>query len=319
MSLAPAELDRLRGRINARLGEIYPQGPGLLKEPVHYALAGKGKRLRPILTLLASQSLGGTVEGALHAAVAVEMLHNFTLVHDDIMDRDGVRHGQASVHARWDDGVALLTGDAMLVLAMTELRLSPAHGDALMSSFTQGALAVCEGQALDKEYEDRPQVALDDYLRMIDLKTGYMLGMASELGAIAAGADIEQSNNLRRFGQLLGRAFQVQDDLLEIFSDTQTMGKSLGSDILSEKKTYLMVIALEKFPDKVRQAIEAARTDMAAALEDLRRLYDDEGIRDRAEKSIVSMIAEAKGHLETAGPESQVLADFADLVLERDR
>lgn len=319
MNLAPAELDRLRGQINDRLGEVYPQGPGLLKEPVHYALAGKGKRLRPILTLLASQCLGGTVEGALHAAVAVEMLHNFTLVHDDIMDRDGMRHGQASVHARWDDGVALLAGDAMLVLAIAELRLSPAHGDALMSSFTRGALAVCEGQALDKEYEDRPMVSLDDYLRMIDLKTGHMLGMASELGAIAAGANEEHINNLRRFGKLLGRAFQVQDDLLEIFSDARTMGKSLGSDILSEKKTYLMVMALEAFPDRVRQATEAARTDMAAGLEALRRLIDQEGIRSQAEESIVSMVTQAKRHLESVGPGKLVLADFADMVLERDR
>ena len=319
MNSAPRSFDDLRDRINTRLGELYPQGPRLLVEPVHYALGGAGKRLRPILTLLAGQVCGGKEEEALHAAVAVELLHNFTLVHDDIMDQDHTRHGQASVHAKWDDAVALLAGDALLVLALAELHRSPSNVDALLRSFTHGVLAVCEGQALDLEFETSSRVSLEDYLRMVDLKTGYMLGLATELGALAAGADRAAVDSMKRFGALLGRAFQIQDDLLEIYSDAGTMGKSLGSDILAEKKTYLMVIALDQFPAEVHQAVGAARKDMKAGLHELRNLFEQRGIRRKAEESVRQTVKHAKGHLAALGPGSQVLADFAEMVLLRDR
>ncbi|MEE9163034.1 MAG: polyprenyl synthetase family protein [Candidatus Neomarinimicrobiota bacterium] len=319
MSLTPERLEDLRGRINARLGGLYTEGPSLLVEPVRYALAGAGKRLRPILTLLTAEACGGGEEAALPAAVSVELLHNFTLVHDDIMDRDHTRHGQASVHTKWDDGVALLAGDAMLVLALAELHKSPRHVEALASSFTAGALAVCEGQALDKEFESHPQVSLDEYNHMIDLKTGSMLGLATEMGAIAAGADPERVEQAKKFGQLLGRAFQIQDDLLEIYSDTDKMGKSLGSDILAEKKTYLMVLALDQFPDELAGAVERARTDLETGLQALRGIFERNGLKLRAEETVQSTISQARERLKSLGPGSQVLADFADLVLARDR
>lgn len=317
MNLFPEYLEALRGKINGRLEEVYPQGPPLLAEPVHYALSGRGKRLRPILTLLTSQACGGQEADALHAAVAVELLHNFTLVHDDIMDRDHTRHGQAAVHAKWDDGVGVLAGDAMFVIALMELRLSPGRVDELTTAFAKGALAVCEGQALDKEYESQEVVSVDEYLRMIDLKTGYMLGMAAELGALCAGVGEEQIEGVRRYGCLLGRAFQVQDDLLEIFSDAGTMGKSLGSDIVAEKKTYLMIVALERVPAQVRRAIQEARTNLEAGLTAMREILEAEGIRQEAEESIRANIDEAKAHL-TSLKEGQILEAFADVILGRE-
>ena len=319
MTLTPAYLDTLRRQINDRLGKLYPQGPRLLAEPVHYALAGKGKRLRPILTLLANQACGGTGAEALHAAVAVEVLHNFTLVHDDIMDQDHTRHGQATVHARWDDGVGVLAGDAMFILALTELRHSSGNVEALTTAFADGALAVCEGQALDKEFEARPQVTLEEYLQMIDLKTGYMLGLAAELGAICASGGGELIAGVRRFGCLLGRAFQVQDDLLEIFSDAGTMGKSLGSDILAEKKTYLMIAALDRVPHRVRQAVETARTDLEAGLAAMRRILEAQGIRQQAEETIRRSIEEARAQLEPLGRNGQILEAFAEMILRRQK
>ncbi|MFB0515513.1 MAG: polyprenyl synthetase family protein [Candidatus Neomarinimicrobiota bacterium] len=319
MTLSSANLDALRRQINGRLGEIYPQGPRLLAEPVQYVLAGKGKRLRPLLTLLTSRACGGREEDALHAAVAVEILHNFTLVHDDIMDQDHTRHGQATVHAKWDDGVGVLTGDALFIIALAELRHSPDNIEALTTAFARGALAVCEGQALDKEFETRSKVTLEEYLQMVDLKTGYMLGLAAELGAICASAREEQIDGLRRYGCLLGRAFQVQDDLLEIFSDAGTMGKSLGSDILAEKKTYLMIAALNSVPDQVHQAVEMARGDLRRGLAAIRRIMEAQGIRHQAEETIRRSIKQAKEQLEILDGGRGILQAFADMILRRDR
>ena len=317
MTLTPGDLDTLRKRINDRLGEIYPEGPTMLAEPVHYALAGKGKRLRPILTLLTCRACGGRESDALHAAVAVEILHNFTLVHDDIMDQDHTRHGQETVHTRWDDSVGILTGDALFILALAELRLSPGNMEALTSAFAKGALAVCEGQALDKEFEARSRVTLDEYLQMIDLKTGYMLGLAAELGAACTSANQEQIEGVRRFGSLLGRAFQVQDDLLEIFSDTGTMGKSLGSDLLAEKKTYLMIAALDRAPDQVRQAVDTARGDLESGLAALRKVLLTTGVKEEAEATVNNTIDQALAELLPLGGNADPLREFAHLVLNR--
>ncbi len=319
MTLAPGDLNTLRKRINNRLGEIYPRGPRLLAEPVHYALAGKGKRLRPTLTLLTCRACGGREADALHAAVAVEVLHNFTLVHDDIIDQDHTRHGQATVHTKWDDSVGVLAGDALFILALAELRRSPVNVEALTSAFAKGALAVCEGQALDKEFEARSRVTLDEYLQMIDLKTGYMLGLAAELGAICASATREQIEGVRRFGSLLGRAFQVQDDLLEIFSDAGIMGKSLGSDLLAEKKTYLMIAALERAPDQVRQAVDTARGDLEEGLATLREILLTTGVREEAETTVCQTVDRAMTEILPLGRNADSLREFAHLVLNREK
>ena len=280
-------------------------------------LLGGRERLRPILTLLSARACGGKEEDALPPAAAVEILHNFTLVHDDIMDRDDTRHGQPALHVKWDQSVAILAGDAMFALALAELHRSPRNLEALYTAFQQGVLAVCEGQALDKEFESRTEVTLDEYLHMVDLKTGYLLGLAAELGAIIASASQDQVTGVRRYGRLLGRAFQVQDDLLEIFSDAGTMGKSLGSDILAEKKTYLLILAQARAPDQVRQAVAVIGSDLEGGLAAVREVIIAQGLREEAEDTVHRTIQQALEELGPLGEDDQLLLEFARLILER--
>ena len=235
-----------RDEINRGLSDIYPYGPDSLTKPVAYVLQGGGKRLRPLLTIFSAEACGGIKKDVFSAALAVEVLHNFTLVHDGIMDQDSIRHGQHTVHHKWDDGVAILTGDAMLSLALGLLNQTPAVSHLQMKIFIDGLLAVCEGQALDKEFETQSSVSLDEYIQMIDLKTGHLIGLAAELGAISTGVESHICEKVRDYGRLVGRAFQIQDDYLEIFSNSSNMGKSLESDIVLGKKTFLMIKALEK-------------------------------------------------------------------------
>lgn len=317
MTISPEYLSTLRKRIDRRLVEVYPHGPRLLAEPINYVLTGGGKRLRPILTMITAEALGTRDDRALHAAVAVEILHNFTLVHDDVMDQDRTRHGQPTVHTRWDEGVAILTGDAMFINALGELQRSSVAVAAMSQAFTKGALAVCEGQALDKEFESRSDVSLEEYRAMIDLKTGYMLGLAAELGALAAGSEPAQVDSVRRFGQLLGRAFQIQDDMLELFSDSGTMGKSLGSDLLSDKKTYLVVAALDVAREEVQGALELAKGDLEAGMDVLRDLLQQNGIQAQAEGVVKDTIAQALDELNILGERKQSLVAFSQLVLNR--
>ena len=317
--LTSDDIAALRNRINSRLEALYSSGLESLATPVRYVLAGKGKRLRPILTLLTARSCGGNESHAIHAAVAVECLHNFTLVHDDIMDRDDTRHGQPAVHRQWDERVAILTGDALFTLALTELGLSPGNRIEMTKAFAQGALAVCEGQAMDMDFESRTDVGLDEYLEMIDLKTGYMLGLSAELGAIAADAPLERIEGVRRFGQFLGRAFQIQDDLLEVFSDVQTMGKSLGSDLLAKKQTFLIIAAREQAPGRLDAALYTAKHDLREGLQQLRELLVDSGIRSDAETLVDRTIAQAKTELAPLGEQSGILEAFGEFVLNRER
>ena len=317
MTAALADIDTLREQINERMAAIYPAGPKLLTGPVAYVAAGQGKRLRPLLTLLAARACGGTSEVALPAAVAVELLHNFTLVHDDIMDQDQTRHNQPAVHARWDQSVAILAGDVLFVLALQELRRSRINVEAMSTAFAAGALAVCEGQALDLAFEERSDVSLDDYLAMVDLKTGYMLGLAAQMGALAADAEEPIIASTRRFGRLLGRAFQIQDDLLEIFSDEGTMGKSLGSDLAAGKQTYLMIAAKEREPRVTQQALAAAGDNLDRGMGLLREVLESTGVRAEAEEVIRQTIAEALAALSPLGAAQTKLASFAELVLNR--
>lgn len=250
-------------------------------------------------------------------ALAVEILHNFTLVHDDIMDRDLIRHGQETVHHKWDDGVAILTGDAMLSLALSLINQSPSERNKLMEIFIEGLLAVCEGQALDKEFETLPSVSIEDYIRMIDLKTGYMIGLAAEIGATSAGADGMVAKAMRDYGRLLGRAFQIQDDYMEIFSDSNNMGKSLESDIILGKKTFLMIHALEKNSEMIKTAIDTAQKDFKKGMEEIRECMQITGIQDAAQKEINRIIQIADSKLSELNIKKENLLYFSDLIRKR--
>ena len=311
------QISAYRDEINSQLLSVYNTGPESLVNPINYVLSGKGKRLRPILTLFTAESFGGTKSESMPAALAVEILHNFTLVHDDIMDEDNIRHGKPTVHRKWDVGTAILSGDAMLSLALKMIQKSPQFNEKLMTSFIDGLQAVCEGQAFDKEFETREIVTLDEYIHMIDLKTGYLIGLSAELGAISVGVNDDDVIKVREYGRLIGRAFQIQDDLLEIYSDSNNMGKSLESDLLLGKKTYLMIQAKESVPTELNSALELAQENFTAGLEKVRILLIDSGIRQKAEEKIKSTIKEADLLLNGLNIETDKLSFFSNLITTR--
>jgi len=240
-------LDKFRNAVEAKLSTIAKSNkPNSLYEPVRYAVEGGGKRLRPIIVLASCEAMGGNPEDALDAAVAVELLHTFTLVHDDIMDADTWRRGRETVHKKWNSSSAILSGDALLVLAYQSLMRTKTDDIRTLSElFNDGALGVCEGQALDIELENKDEVSNSEYLNMIEKKTGMMISMAAAIGALIGGGSYDDLINFKSFGLALGKAFQLQDDFLEITSSKSVMGKSLGSDLTKGKKTFLLINAMK--------------------------------------------------------------------------
>lgn len=232
--------------INKRLLQVLePKSPGILYDPIQYVLESGGKRIRPILLILSCEAVGGNVEECLDAAVAVELLHNFTLVHDDIMDQDDMRRGRPTVHKKWDTDIALLAGDGLVALAyqcLLQTKSSRIHQIATI--FTNGIVELCEGQALDREFETRNDVRLNDYINMIEKKTAKLLKVSAKIGALIGEGEKSEVELLGEFGHNLGLAFQIQDDLLDITSDENTLGKTFGSDVMRRKQTYLLIHAL---------------------------------------------------------------------------
>ena len=306
-----------RKEIDEKLAGVYSEGPKSLLEPIQYVLKGGGKRLRPILTIFSAISCGGCKSDVFPAALAIEILHNFTLVHDDIMDQDSIRHGQKTVHKKWDDGVAILTGDAMLSLALRFLNETQVESHRQMKIFIDGLLAVCEGQALDKEFETQSSVLLDDYIKMIDLKTGHLIGLAAELGAVSSGMDSGICEKVRDYGRLIGRAFQIQDDYLEIFSNSFNMGKSLESDIVLGKKTYLMIQALEKDADRVNLLLELARDNFDKGIASIRLYLENEGIKKNAQEEINNILKLADEKLNDLPIDKGKLLYFSEIIKKR--
>jgi geranylgeranyl diphosphate synthase type II len=210
-------------------------------------LEGGGKRIRSTLVMLACEAVGGRPRAALDAGAAVEIMHNFTLVHDDVMDHAATRRGKPTVHERWDLNTALLVGDVLLGIAYrTLLRTRTRNMETVATLFTSGVVEVCEGQALDLEFEKRLDVTVAEYFRMIEKKTGRLITLAAELGAVIGGARPRQRAALRRFGHHLGRAFQMQDDLLDVIAEEDELGKAIGGDIAEGKRTFLLLTAAER-------------------------------------------------------------------------
>jgi geranylgeranyl diphosphate synthase type II len=221
--------------------------PKVLYDPVQYVLEGGGKRVRPTLLLLVSEAYGRSADSALPAALAVEVFHNFTLVHDDIMDEADERRGRSTVHVKWDVGTAILTGDLLMGLSYELLgAVEDVPDDALYEVYHPMVEKLCSGQALDASFEDRDDVSVDAYLDMIDGKTAALLSACFELGAVVGGAPGEHRDQLRTAGRLVGRAFQIQDDLLDLTADGDDWGKAVGGDLVTGKKTYLTLRALER-------------------------------------------------------------------------
>lgn len=220
--------------------------PAGLYEPVNYIMSLGGKRIRPVMLLLANRLYKGNLQQALPAAYAIELFHNFTLVHDDIMDEAPLRRGKATVHTRYGNNTAILSGDVMMIYVYQYLnQLSPNSIAEVLALFNRAAIEVCEGQQYDMEFETRQQVTVDEYLKMISGKTAVLLAASLQLGALVAGASREEQEKLFQLGINLGLAFQIQDDYLDSFGDPEKFGKTVGGDIKQNKKTYLLIRALE--------------------------------------------------------------------------
>ena len=233
------------------------------------------------------------------------------------MDNDSTRHGKPTVHQKWDDGTAILTGDAMLSLALMTLQKCHRNNQKILKVFTDGLLAVCEGQAIDKEFETQKHVSVDDYIKMIDLKTGYLIGMAAELGALSITENEEYCIALREYGYIIGRSFQIQDDLLELYSDAKQMGKSLDSDYLLGKKTYPLLKIKEKYNQELASAIKVAGNNVKLGKELICGILEKTGIKTEIQKLIQKMILEANQLLIDNGLFTSQIEKFSALIKNR--
>jgi geranylgeranyl diphosphate synthase type II len=282
-------LRQLVEKINKALAETtYGDHPEELYEPIRYMMALGGKRLRPLLTLLGYSLWQENAEAALRPALAVEVFHNFTLMHDDIMDQAPLRRGQASVHEKWNGNTAILSGDVMLIKAYDLLLESPPQLlKTVLQKFNRCAAEVCEGQQLDMNFENRQHVNQEEYLHMIKLKTAVLLGFGLELGAVLAGAPEVACEQLYQFGVNMGIGFQLQDDLLDVYADQNKFGKQVGGDILSNKKTFLLINALDKAKgdeaDRLQAWLEQKNYDPREKVSAVTDIYDQLGIRELTE------------------------------------
>lgn len=303
----------------------FPAQPASLYEPAQYILELGGKRIRPVLCLLANELFGDLSKDAFHAAIAVELFHNFTLLHDDIMDKAPLRRGKATAHTKFSEPAALLAGDTMLVYAYEQLnKIQPAYLPRILSVFNRTAIEVCEGQQLDMDYECMPleSVKMDEYLEMIGLKTSVLLAASLQMGGILGGGSEGNLDHLYAFGKNLGLAFQIQDDLLDAFGDPLKFGKQPGGDILVNKKTFLLLKAFELADRSCRERLLHVMKDnpadkVARVLDIYRECKVDAWAREEKER----FAARARYHLEEVAVLSarkKPLQALADTLLHRE-
>lgn len=257
----------------------FPEEPEQLYKPILYSMSGGGKRIRPTLLMLACEAFGGDVQQALPAAAAVEMFHNFTLLHDDIMDNAEVRRGKPSVYASWGNNVAILSGDAMMICSYRLLSKVPSEKLAsVMEIFTTTALQVCEGQQYDMDFESRQKVSVVEYMNMIELKTSVLLAGAAAIGAVLGNASEEDCRQIYRYALELGLAFQLQDDLLDSYGTQEELGKRIGGDILEGKKTCLMLNAMSRATEEDREVLRSTHLDKSLSEDEkiarVKAIYD---------------------------------------------
>lgn len=283
--------------IETRLKECAsPKDPDSLYLPIRYTLEGGGKRLRPVLLLAACEAVGGNPESALNQAVAIEMFHNFTLLHDDLMDHADMRRGRATVHRRFDERQAILSGDTMLTLA-TQLLATDCPAPLLapaLSIFNSTAIEIYEGQQYDLDFESRDDVTVDEYLVMIRLKTSVLLGAACALGALMGGADRQLLKAFYRYGERLGLAFQLQDDLLDTYGDPIVFGKEIGGDIINDKKTWLRITAMAEDRSGVIEKETTSPSPAPVKIARVKEVYDSLDLARRCDDLIDRYIGEAE-------------------------
>ena len=295
--------EELLKKVNEALdGLVYDRKPFSLYEPIQYVLAIGGKRVRPVLMMLAYNLYKDDPLRIMTQAIGLETYHNFTLLHDDLMDQADMRRGHETVHKRWNPNQAILSGDTMLLQAFE--RIEACEVDKVkdvFATFLQTTYEIGEGQQLDVEFETRNDVREEEYIEMIRLKTSVLLACAVKIGAILAGASKEDQENLYKFGEQIGLAFQLQDDLLDVYGDPKVFGKNIGGDITSNKKTYMLINAVNRANDAQRQElmgwIEAKDFDREEKVKAVTRLYDEIGIRQLCEQKMETYYEQAQQYL----------------------
>jgi len=291
-------MDRLKAlqtqlidHLAAEAKSIGETGPVNLYQPIEYTLNMGGKRLRPVMVLLASELFGGNPKEVMNAALAVEIFHNFTLLHDDIMDNADMRRNKPSVHKKYNENIAILSGDAMSIMAYRYLLKTKAEKlNEIISLFTETAIEVCEGQQYDMDFENRLDVTVDEYLEMIRLKTAVLLACSFKMGALSANASGSDAENIYQFGINLGLAFQLQDDLLDCYADQDKFGKRIGGDIIANKKTFLLINAIEladgKLKPELMDWLQRDTFDEQEKIAAVKAIYQATGVREICEKAI---------------------------------
>ena len=301
----------------------FPVQPSSLYEPADYFLSLGGKRIRPVLCLMGNELFGPIEEDAWHLATAIELFHNFTLIHDDIMDKAPLRRGMTTVHEKYGSSTAILAGDVMMVVGYEYVsKIGSPHIRHILQLYNQTAVHVCEGQQLDMDYETRDQVSMDEYLHMIGLKTSVLLAASLQIGAILGGAGLGNQDKIYQFGKNLGLAFQIQDDYLDCYGDAAKFGKKVGGDIVAGKKTFLLIKTLELATSAQRQRIkELESAPPAQKIAGMLQLFHDCGVdawvqelkekyRQAAYQSLEDIAVLAK--------RKESLSQLADFLLQRE-
>ena len=318
--------DELLEMVNHFLANLpYDRKPSSLYEPIRYVLSMGGKRIRPTLMLMAYNLYKENPENILMNAIALETYHNYTLLHDDLMDNADVRRGHQTVHKKWDANTAILSGDSMLVLAYERMAQCDAqHLQDVLRLFTTTALEIGEGQQYDMEFETRDDVTEEEYIEMIRLKTSVLLACALKIGAILGDASAEDADNLYKFGEQIGLAFQLQDDYLDVYGDPKVFGKEIGGDITSNKKTYMLINAFNRANDEQRAELQkwvsAKVFDRKEKVAAVTRLYNEIGIDKMALDKIAYYFEQSKKYLDAVNvpvERKEELAKYAQRMMKR--
>ena len=314
--------------VNDYLAQLpYERKPKSLYEPVEYVLSIGGKRIRPVLALMGYNLWKEDPERILMPAVGIETYHNYTLLHDDLMDQADMRRGHETVHRRWDANKAILSGDSMLVLAYQRMQQVPADKmPAVLDLFTVTALEIGEGQEYDMDFETRNDVTEDEYIEMIRLKTSVLLACALKMGALLADAPQEDADRMYRLGEQIGLAFQLQDDLLDVYGDPAVFGKAIGGDITSNKKTYMLINAFNRANTKQRAElkrwVDAKTFNREVKVAEVTRLYDEIGIRQLCEEKInyyFELASKTLSEVNVSEARKTELRAYMDELLHRDK
>lgn len=318
--------EELLKKVNEALEALtYDRQPASLYEPIRYVLSLGGKRIRPVLMLMAYNLYREDPERIMEQAIGLETYHNFTLLHDDVMDNADMRRGHETVHKKWNANQAILSGDTMLLQAFQRIEACDVEKlSEVFQVFMETALEIGEGQQLDVEFETRSDVREEEYIEMIRLKTSVLLACALKIGAILAGAPKEDSDNLYRFGECIGLAFQLQDDLLDVYGDPKVFGKNIGGDITSNKKTYMLINAVNRADDAQRRElmgwIERQTFDREEKVKAVTALYDAIGIRQLCEQKMERYYEEAQQYMakvSVAEDRKAILKAYAAAMMKR--